>query len=292
MRWFISIFIVLALVAGLWWLEQRRQAELSPQPRVDVPAEPEQPEPRYPLPQPEQQPTTILDDPSEKGGPETRQQPDGPAPEPRPPLPDLAESDEAALDALSSLLGGAFVDRWVKTEFVVPRTVAVINSLDGSAPALKTRSLNTLDSEPRTEPGPDGDTLYWSQANAERYDALITAVETVSPEAAAALYARFYPLFQQAWSELGETEPHFNDRLIDVIDHLLATPQVEAPLEVVPHEGRLHFADETLQQESWGRKLLMRMGQAHADPVRDWLTTFRRAVLRLPDGTEPARDLD
>lgn len=286
MRWFISIFIVLALVAGLWWLEQKRQAELNPQPRVDVPAEPEQPEPRYPLPQPEPQPTTILDDPSEKGGPQIRQQPDGPAPEPQPPLPDLAESDEAALEALSTLLGDSFVDRWVKPEFVISRTVAVINSLDGSAPALKTWPVNPLDSEPATETHPEGETLHWTQENAARYDTWVATLEALPPQETAALYARHYPLFQQAWDELGESEPYFNDRLIDIVDHLLATPEVELPFEVVPYEGHLQFADEALQQESWGRKLLIRMGPAHADAVVGWLKAFRRAVVQSPTGTQ------
>ena len=114
----------------------------------------------------------------------------------------------------------------------------------------------------------------------------MSALETLPPEEAAALYARYYPLFQQAWNELGETEPHFNDRLIDIVDHLLATPEVGLPIEVVRYEGHLQFADEALEEESWGRKLLIRMGPAHADKVTDWLRAFRRAVIQSPSGAQ------
>lgn len=286
MRWFVSIIIVLALVAGLWWMEQKRQAELAPEPRVDMPAESEQPEPRYPVPQPEREPATGLKGPSEGDEPQESQQPPEPAPEPQPPLPELAESDETALDALAGLFGGEFVEQRIKSEFIISRTVAIVNSLDGAAPALKTWPVDTLESEPATKAQSEGDTLHWTQENTERYDSWMNALETLPPEEAAALYARYYPLFQQAWNELGETEPHFNDRLIDIVDHLLATPEVGLPVEVVPYEGHLQFADEALEEESWGRKLLIRMGPAHADKVTDWLRAFRHAVVQSPAGRQ------
>lgn len=277
MRWFISVLIVLALVAGLWWMEQQKQAELTPRPDIDVPEADERPEPRHPLPHLETQPPSA----TETG---SRDEPQDPtqaqaAPEPLPPLPALSESDTTALEALAGLMGEAVVEQWVKPEFVISRTVAAINSLDGPAPALKSRPLATLDTEPVTGtiPGRD-DARLWTEANTRRYDSLVGVLESVPPEEAAGLYARYYPLFQQAWEELGENEPYFNDRLIDVIDHLLATPEVDLPFDVVPHEGRLHFAEEALQEESWGRKLLIRMGTDHAGRVKEWLRRLRNTV--------------
>lgn len=272
MRWFLSILVVLVLVAGLWWMEQRRQAELRPEAEVDIAAEPALPEPRHPLPKAEVNPLPSTDDggDAQSGGQAEV--------EPLPPLPDLAESDEAALEALSALFGNDFVRQWVKPEFVISRSVAVINSLDGEAPALKTRPLEAPNAEWQTEEIEEEETLLWTEANSQRYDTLVDTLESVPPETAAALYARHYPLFQQAWEELGETEPHFNDRLIDIIEHLLASPEVALPFEVTPHEGRLHFADESLQGASWGHKLLIRTGTEHARKIKEWLRQFRTAV--------------
>lgn len=287
MRWLISVLVVLALVAGLWWMEQRKQAELTPRPGIELPSEAEMPEPRHPLPRPE--PPAASDDEVLSGEPEetpveTLARPEV---EPLPPLPDLADSDARALEALAALVGNDFVQRWVRPEFVISRTVAIVNSLDGPAPALKTRPLETLDSEPLTEEVAESDALHWTVANADRYDALVGALETASPEAAADAYGRYYPLFQQAWDELGEPEPWFNDRLIDVIDHLLAAPEIALPFEVVRHEGRLHFAEEALQEESWGRKLLIRMGTEHAGRIKEWLRRFRNV---LTEAADPAGD--
>ncbi|RFF31256.1 DUF3014 domain-containing protein [Wenzhouxiangella sediminis] len=287
MRWFISALVVLALVGGLWWVEQRQQAELTPDPATDLPSEPEDPQPRYPLPKPELHPAPAIEDQVADDTEGRTEEPIEPESEPRPPLPELADSDESATGALSDSLGNDFVDKWIKPEFVISRTVAVVNNLDGSAPALKTWPLRPLGSEPITQQRGNGDTLLWTAANAERYTELVDALDALPPEQAADLYARYYPLFQQAWEELGENEPYFNDRLIDVIDHLLATPEVALPFEVVPYESRLHFADEALQKETWGRKLLMRMGAAQAGMAKEWLRNFRNAVVEATDPPAP-----
>lgn len=273
MRWIISVLVILALVAGLWWLEQRQQAELTPAPEIGLPALEQAPAPRYPLPAPEpgRLPTPPVDRQLE-GPPEDSTPADAQAE--LPPLPALADSDAELLESLSGLIGNDFVRRWVKPEFVIGRSVALVNSLDGDAPALRFRPLNTLDSEPATRTHADADPLLWTEADSQRYDVLVATLESVPPQAAAALYTRYYPLFQQAWEELGEPAPYFNDRLVDVIDHLLATPQVELPFEVQPYEGRLHFADPSLQEQSWGRKLLLRMGPSGAGRVKDWLRQF------------------
>lgn len=286
MRWIISVLVVLALVAGLWWMEQQRQAELTPESEVDIPAEPEQPEPRYPVPEPEPEPLPTPNDTTEDGSPEASDTSPETEPEPEPPLPDLADSDTAALETLANLLGNEFVQQRIKPEFVIPRGVSLVNSLDGEAPAIKSRPVQTLDDEPLTAETGDDDTLLWTEANSARYEDLVVALEAVPPEEAAATYTRHYPLFQQAWDELGETEPYFNDRLIDIIDHLLAAPEVELPFEVTPYEDRLHFADESLEEQTWGRKLLIRMGPDQAATIKQWLRDFRQELAASSQGEE------
>ena len=41
-----------------------------------------------------------------------------------------------------------------------------------------------------------------------------------------AVYVRYYPLFQQAFRDLGYPNGHFNDRVVEVIDDLLAAPEM------------------------------------------------------------------
>jgi len=61
------------------------------------------------------------------------------------------------------------------------------------------------------------------------------------------VYLRFYPLFQQAYQDLGYPNGYFNDRLVKVIDVLLATPQIAGPIELVRPKVMYAFADPTLE---------------------------------------------
>jgi len=43
---------------------------------------------------------------------------------------------------------------------------------------------------------------------------------------------RLYPLLQRVYVELGHPDQYFNDRVVEVIDHLLETPEVAPPIKV------------------------------------------------------------
>ena len=96
----------------------------------------------------------------------------------------------------------------------------------------------------------------------------------------AAVYRRFYPLFQQAYVELGYPEGYFNNRLVAVIDHLLETPEVQGPIKLVQPGVFYQFADPALEDRSSGQKLLIRMGSDHAAAIKMKLRELRREVAK------------
>ena len=113
--------------------------------------------------------------------------------------------------------------------------------------------------------------------NAKRYAPFLSPfVASVEP-GAAALYRRFYPLFQQAYAELA-TQGHFNDRLVGVIDHLMAAPEPAQPpaVHLVEVKGevpstrpwvRAEYADESLEVAlSAGQKIMVRVGLDNEAP--------------------------
>jgi hypothetical protein len=96
----------------------------------------------------------------------------------------------------------------------------------------------------------------------------------------AGIYRRFYPLMQEAYINLGYPDGYFNDRVVEVIDHLLATPDVsESPVLVRPNV-LYEYADEELEQLSSGQKLLIRMGPEHRETVKAKLAEFRELIAR------------
>jgi hypothetical protein len=97
-----------------------------------------------------------------------------------------------------------------------------------------------------------------------------------------ATYRRFYPLMQEAFAQLGYPDGYFNDRVIAVIDHLLATPEPEEPIRLVQPHVLYKFADPELEALSSGQKLLIRMGPDHAARIRDFLTELRTHIAQPP----------
>ena len=71
----------------------------------------------------------------------------------------------------------------------------------------------------------------------------IKIVQNADTAQLAGVYRRYYPLFQQAYVDLGYPDGYFNDRLVEVIDHLLATPEVAGPIRLTQPGVFYQFAD-------------------------------------------------
>src|SRR5690348_12735538 len=93
-------------------------------------------------------------------------------------------------------------------------------------------------------------------------------------------YVHYYPLFQKAYVDLGYPNGYFNDRLVEVIDNLLATPEVKGPLKLTVPHVLYEYADAELQSRSAGQKLLLRMGPENAAKVKAKLREIREKVAK------------
>lgn len=128
-----------------------------------------------------------------------------------------------------------------------------------------------------------------SADNGLRYTPYLLLIETVDLRQAVAVYVQFYPLLQQAYQDIGYPKGYFNDRLVEVIDLLLATPEVNWPVKVrLPViNGPLQparswvmyeFDDPALQSLSSGQRTLLRMGPVNQRRVKAKLAEIRRLV--------------
>jgi hypothetical protein len=125
--------------------------------------------------------------------------------------------------------------------------------------------------------GKDED-LVLAPENAARYLPWVGLIERLDARRVVAIYVHFYPLFQQAYVELGYPDGYFNDRLVQVVDHLLETPALQGPVKLVVRHVLPEFADSALESESAGRKILFRMGAANAAIVKAKLLEIRHQL--------------
>ncbi len=114
--------------------------------------------------------------------------------------------------------------------------------------------------------------------NYARYTTWIELVDALDADAVVELYRRLYPEFQAAYESLGNPDGYFNDRAIEVIDHLLAMPEPPATIALARPNVLYEFADPALEAESAGRKLLLRMGPGNAARVKMKLRDIRDRI--------------
>ncbi|WP_028080397.1 DUF3014 domain-containing protein [Solimonas soli] len=194
-------------------------------------------------------------------------------------LPPLAESDVAMRNELEALVGRAPIESFLIPLQIVRRWVAFIDSLDRDGVPLQRRPAKAVSGRPAVETGSDG-RLQLGAANAQRYQSYIAVLQAIDAQKLVGFYFRYYPLFQQAYDELGYGDgAYFNTRLLEVIDHLLATPQVEGPIALVQPKVLYQFADPELESRSFGQKMLIRMGADNAAAVKAKLREIRAAIV-------------
>jgi len=189
------------------------------------------------------------------------------------PLPSLDDSDGYFLLEIKSTLGDA-VEALLVREDVIDRLVASIDNLPRSDIPERIRPVGTLDAPFAPDAG-EGDRLLLGTSSYARYDALIAYLYYADIDTLYDTYQRFYPLFQTAYERLGYPDAYFNDRLVDVIDHLLATPVPAGPLELRRPNVLYEFADPDLEALSSGQKLLLRMGPNNAATLKRKLEAFK-----------------
>ena len=122
---------------------------------------------------------------------------------------------------------------------------------------------------------------YIDSANYNRYTPFVILSEIVDVRDFVSVYVRYYPLFQQAYEDLGYPDRYFNDRLIEVIDHLLAAPEIKDPIKLVRPKVFYNFADPELESLSAGQKIMVRIGYDNARKVKTGLRDLRQLLVSL-----------
>ena len=192
-------------------------------------------------------------------------------------LPPLAESDSYFALALVDLFGPD-LEPLLADEALIDKTVATADNLTRARVAEKIRPLGRLPGSFVVTAAGDNGPFYLSPDNYSRYDALVNMLTGTDLDELVATYRRFYPLLQEAFAQLGYPDGYFNDRVVAVIDHLLATPQPEQPIRLVQPHVLYEFADPELEALSGGQKLLIRMGPDHTSRIQAVLSEVRTRI--------------
>ena len=250
--WWLWVLMIVLLGAGAgyyFWqqdrplLSQQPEPIAVPEPRAEAPKDEQEPVVRYPVPAAAEE-------------------------SPARPLPTLENSDPMMRESASGLVGRKAFEAMVRPTQLIRNVVATVDNLPRDTAPTRVMPL---------EPVPGRFTP--EAKNTARYAPYVRVLESLDARALVQRYIEAYPLFQQAYAELGFPNRNFNDRLVEAIDNLLAAPELAAPPELVQPKVLYEFADEDLQKRSAGQKIMMRMGADNARRVKAKLREIRRELV-------------
>lgn len=263
LRRFVIAAAVLVLLVGAvwWWLHRPKQTVAEPVASAVVQSDPvvtTEPESiQHPLEPVEDMPADAPDTPP-------------------------VDPDSLAASTLREVFDGKLSD-WLIPDKLMRRLVATVDNLTHNGRVEPLRPLRapstpfavereTLDAVAGTE------RITISSVNAARYDAIVGLLASVDTARAVAAYRRIYPQLQKAYEDLGYPGRYFNDRVVQVIDHLLETPEPTGPILLEQPKVLYRFADADLESRSAGQKLLLRIGVDHERTVKGKLREIRALV--------------
>jgi len=245
-------FVVLLVVAGaaLWWRHQRPVPPIVAMPAPGAAFSPTPP-PAAPPP-----PPAIKH----------------PLPRPEPPenLPPVDRADAFIENEVVHLLGRKDVREFIEVHGLARRFVATVNNLAGDDASASLWPVKPTPGHFQAQVR--GAETVIGPANAARYTPFVRFAQTIDARRAVGLYRRLYPILQAAYEDLGFPGKYLNDRVVEVIDNLLATPAISEPIVVRrfaadgggPPSALYIYADPSLEARSAGQKILLRVGHENA----------------------------
>ena len=209
------------------------------------------------------------------------------------PLPLLDTSDNAAAAALAALPGAQGLADLLLARGLIPHIVATVDALPRRTIGVSILPLRTPKGVFTADTSSGQPEL--DSRNFARYEPYMKLVDAVDSRTLVTWYVHWYPLFQQAYRELGYPQGYFNDRLMAAIDNMLAAPNAQPPIGLAATaDGHYVFTDPTWEALSVGQKLLIRVGPDNERILKAKLRSIRALLLgkapafRRTDAVEPA----
>lgn len=188
----------------------------------------------------------------------------------------LDQSDAIVRQLVAALSSHPRVAAWLTTNGLIRNFVVVVENISmGTSPAGHLRVLRptgpfriiSRDEEIRVDP-----------RSYDRYTGIADAVASIDAAGAANLYARIKVRAQEAYGDLGHTEP-FDAAMERAIVTMLRVPIVEESAELEETGAtQYRYADPRLQQLNGAQKQLLRMGPANVRTIQAKLRQIAQAA--------------
>ena len=240
----ISLCLTLVVAGGIWWWLRTDDGSIPP-------AAP---------------PTASQDAPSDL--------PTGPEPLD---LPALEASDVLIHELVEALSSHPTLASWLVTDELARRFVGVVVDLAGGLSPRSRIQFLIPDAEFHVL-DPEG-SIVLDPASYQRYDLLAEVFSSVDTQGGAQLYVQLYPLFQEAYEELGIPDGDFGSAMALAVENVVSADVPAGAVELRPNESVYEFVSGELEARSPVEKHLIRMGPENARTVQAKVNDLWRAIV-------------
>ena len=196
------------------------------------------------------------------------------------PLPILDESDSTVEEEFKDVVSNTSLSELLLFKTFIRNFVVIIDNLTAKMLPQKYYFFRPPGAKFMVKHS-ENDDIYLDPENFQRYDPFVNLINSLDLDRLAQIYTYLYPLFQEAYVELGYPDRYFNDRLIEVINTLLDTKDVSGPVKLIQPKVYYKFADPELEALNAGQKVLIRIGPQNTTLIKARLMALKVRLTAL-----------
>ena len=197
--------------------------------------------------------------------------------EPPPPVVTEETSDTYAREIIDSFNGGKALKQFVAGNYVVERTVAIVDALRrGEVPYKLLPVGKPASAFPVTD---GGLRVTMDPAGFARYNAFANWVNSLDVDAIVAAFNDYESLATAALANMGVNDFDIRGAALGATTQILATPSLPESAELMRNEANWVYIDPELESLTALQKQLLRMGPDNAELVQQKARELRGALL-------------
>ena len=194
-----------------------------------------------------------------------------------PAAPTPQEEDDILRQQLGIAGADANLSALVSNENALEVSAALIDGM--SRGVLMRKRLPIDPPKQKFEVDENADVLYMSRNNFTRYNSYADSIASLNSEILVNSFHTLRPLYEGAYKQLGLAPEDFDNAVIRTLDIILATPEIEGPIELERKSVMYTYADPVLEDLPPLQKLLLRMGPENVRRIKHKAQTIRDGLL-------------
>lgn len=198
------------------------------------------------------------------------------APEPTIEL-SLAEANTQLAERLSELQIAPIDEQFARKPNAIERSVAIADILrQGEVPYKLLPVARPKQKFPFAD---NGLAVTMDPAGFARYDGLTNTLSKLDVNTTITLFREYQSTIEQAWQALGYADKSVEPALLEVLELIMLTPDIQLDARLLRDEANWVYEDESLEKLPALQKQIMRMGPENAERLKALARDLRGGLL-------------